>query len=143
MWNRLRRQNRRIFLIDDDAGFCKIMASFAKSRGIQLDCFSSLQDVGASGGLSGYMAAIVDFDLGQMNGVDIAEYLSAFMGGLPTVLISGRDRKRDTGRTWPICIESFIHKDQGPDAILDAATNIRKEKTPRPTRLRVKSVAVS
>ncbi len=117
----------RLVLIDDDISFCKMLSSFALSRGIHLDCFSSLQEMGFIGLMSRYDAAIVDFDLGSMNGIEIAEYLPAFFSEMPMILISGRDRRCKSGGHWPISIKSFIHKDQGPDAILDAALAIAEK----------------
>ena len=77
--------------------------------------------MGALGRLGNYAAAIVDFDLGPMNVEEIAEYLPAFFGSMPMVLISGRDRRRTQGmQPWPTSIKAFVHKEQGPDAILDA-----------------------
>src|SRR5690606_21313433 len=69
------RPTRKMDLIDDDDAFCSIMASFASSRGLRLDYYTSLQDMGSVGRLSEYALAIVDFDLGSINGVEIAEYL--------------------------------------------------------------------
>jgi two-component system response regulator HydG len=120
---------RRLVLIDDDVGFCKIMSRFAQSRGIKLDCFASLLEMGSLGRLSNYAAAIVDFDLGPMNGVEIAEYLPAFFGDMPMVLISGKLRQK-SGKDWPRSIRRFVHKDAGPDAVLDAALSLLEEKPP-------------
>jgi DNA-binding response OmpR family regulator len=124
------RAQRRLVLIDDDTTFCKIIAGFAESRGIMLDWYRSLQEMGSVGRLSDYSAAIVDFDLGPMNGVEIAEYLPAFFGKMPMLLISGKERKAEDGKKWPTSIQKFVHKDQGPDAILDEASRLLDQVSP-------------
>lgn len=120
-------ESRRMVLIDDDPAFCQIVASFAASRGLDLDYYSTLHEMGSLGKLSDYAIAIVDFDLGSMNGLEIAEYLPIFFGDMPMVLISGKHRQAEA-TPWPKSIRTFIHKDQGPDAILDAAANLLESK---------------
>ena len=115
--------SRRVVLIDDDRAFCKIMEAFALSRGVSLDCFTSLLEMGSVGRLSDYSVAVIDYDLGPINGIEIAEYLPIFFSGMPMVLISGRHREQSKDVPWPSSIRRFVHKDAGPDAILDAAVD--------------------
>lgn len=121
---------RRLVLIDDDPTFCSLMQHFAVSRGLGLDTFTSLQDMGSIGRLKDYSVAIVDFDLGCMNGIEIAEYLPVFFGKMPMLLVSGMTRRERPGRDWPASIKMFMHKDQGPDAILDAALSLIPRRQP-------------
>lgn len=114
-------RGRKLVLIDDDQAFCTIMQSFALSRGLALDCFTNLDEMGSIGRLSDYAAAIVDYDLGSMNGIEIAEYLPIFFGDMPMVLVSGQRRAAESHKPWPPSIRTFVHKDEGPDTILDRA----------------------
>lgn len=116
-----KKESKKLVLIDDDMAFGSIMTSFAMSRGLELDHFSTLQEMGSLGRLSEYCVAIVDYDLGAMNGVEIAEYLPVFFGEMPMVLISGMSRKSPSQIPWPKSIREFVHKDVGPDKILDIA----------------------
>ena len=113
--------NRSVVLIDDDLTFCKLIEAFANSRGISIDCYESLQAMGSVGKLSNYAVAIVDYDLGSMNGIEIAEYLPVFFDDMPMVLISSQKRQSDVHTPWPSSVKRFVHKDRGADAILDAA----------------------
>lgn len=113
--------SRRMVLIDDDVGFSKIMQAFASSRGIDLECFRELNDMGSLGRLSLYGVAIVDYDLGNMNGIEVAEYLPAFFDDMPMLLISGQNRQPREGTAWPKSVKGFMHKDKGPDKIIDKA----------------------
>lgn len=115
---------QRIILIDDDASFGKIIVNFAEARGVHLDYFQSLQEIGFLGHLANYSVAIVDYDLGSMNGIEIAEYLPALFGGMSMVLISGKDRTADVKNPWPHSVRQFVHKDSGPNEILDAALKL-------------------
>ena len=115
---------RGLVLIDDDSAFRTIMRAFAQSRGIQLDAFESLQSMGSIGALGKYSVAIVDYELGKMNGVEIAQYIPSLFKELPMVLISGRSRSATQQDPWPRCIKKFVHKDCGPDAIIDEALQL-------------------
>ena len=124
--------HQRLVLIDDDPAFARIMQEFARSRGVALDTYSSLADMGGIGRLRRYAAAIVDHDLGTtINGVEVAEYLPTMFAGLSMVLISSRTRTPEPGRPWPKSIARFVHKDLGPDAILDAALAARSHRSIR------------
>lgn len=114
-------------LIDDDEIFCDIMANYAKLRDISLDYFLSLGEMGSIGRLSNYQVAIVDFDLGQMNGVEIAEYLPAFFGNKPLILVSATEEERLNITSWPGSIKAFVHKGKGPAVILDTALEIARK----------------
>jgi len=103
---------KRIVLIDDDPIYRSIMLRFAKENGVEFDAFENLMDLGSVGMLGQYDAAIVDFDLGCLNGVEIAEYLSALFGDIPMVLIS--EKQREPGQNgWPPSIKRFVKKSEG------------------------------
>lgn len=113
-------QNFRFVLIDDDEVCRKVYKGFADAEGTLLDCFNSLEEMGSIGHLAAYDVAIVDYDLGHMNGLEIAEYLPSLFGGMPMVLISGKNRDDKVGK-WPSSVRCFVSKDAGPEAILAAA----------------------
>lgn len=121
---KLSKNLKKMVLIDDDVQFCTIMAHYATSRGLTLDYYSDLQEMGSLGKLSEYDVAIVDYDLGSINGVEIAEYLPIFFGDMPMILVSGRTRNESGDKKWPRSIKRFVHKDVGPDEILDSAINL-------------------
>ena len=122
-----KEEKSRFVLIDDDEVFCDIMANYAKLRDIPLDFYLSLSEMGSIGRLSQYQVAIVDFDLGQMNGVEIAEYLPVFFGKMPLILISATEKERLSSENWPESIKAYVHKGKGPTAILDAALEVAQK----------------
>lgn len=116
-----KKNSRRMVLIDDDPAYCSILSTFAHSRGLELDTYHSLQEMGSIGKMRDYALAIVDYDLGIMSGVEVAEYIPIFFGDMPLILISGNYRVRTEESTWPEAIKDFVHKGFGPDGILDVA----------------------
>ena len=81
------------------------------SQGIDCDAFASLVELGTAGILAGYDAAIIDYDLGQPTGIEIAANLSKF-ASIPLILVSSKDREPQ-GQVWPVSIKMFINKSRG------------------------------
>lgn len=121
----------KLVLIDDDPLFGNIMVRCARAHGADIDYFSSLMEMGSIGRLSEYDAAIVDYDLGNMTGIEIAEYMQVFFGDTPMVLVSSLDRRRDVPVTWPRNVRKFLLKQAGYDAIfLETMDCIREYRAP-------------
>lgn len=113
-------QRYRFILIDDDPTYRAIVLRAASLEGMVVDVYESLMDLGSVGFLGCYDAAIVDYDLGSINGVEIAEYLSVLFGDIPMVLVS--EKVREPGkRGWPRSIKAFVKKSEGYAHALDEA----------------------
>ncbi len=110
----------RYVLIDDDPTYQSIMKRFSKEHNMHLEVYENLVDLGSVGLLGRYDAAIVDYDLGQINGVEVAEYLSVLFGDIPTILVSDRQRN-PSERQWPNSIKRFVKKSQGYAHVLNQA----------------------
>ena len=82
-------------------------------EGMEIDVYESLMDLGSVGLLGRYDAAIVDYDLGTLNGIEIAEYLSALFGDITMVLVSEHERFPDKNNAWPPSIKKFVKKSDG------------------------------
>lgn len=111
-------KKKKIVLIDDDEIYTKIFHSFVSTREIDCDCYTALGDMGSIGRFRDYDAAVIDFDLGSMTGIEIAEYIPIFFGRMPVIIISGKNRRPENGVFWPSSVRKFIHKDQGFDVIV-------------------------
>ena len=116
-------------LIDDDESFCHTLTYAARRRGLDLVFYNSLMEMGSIGAFTKYRVAIVDFQLEQMNGVEVAEYFPIFFHDMPVVLISSNDRSEGANpeHKWPKSIKQFVNKANGPDAIIDAALKWRSD----------------
>lgn len=114
---------RKIILIDDDSTFQKLLRQSALRMGIELATYPSLAELGSVGRLTEYDVAIIDYDLGDMTGPEIAEYTQALLSHLPVVLISGQNRQPEQ-KPWPASIKDFVQKSLGHKMILKKAQNL-------------------
>ncbi|RYZ55942.1 MAG: response regulator [Proteobacteria bacterium] len=110
----------KMVLIDDDPSYTAIIARCAEREGIELDTFNSLSELGFVSLLRNYDVAIIDYDLGTLNGVEIAEYMSSLLDDMPMVLISASDRSDEISEA-PCCVRAFINKSAGFNKILETA----------------------
>ncbi len=110
----------RMVLIDDDPSYTSILARCAAIEGIELDTFNSLSELGFVSLLRNYDVAIIDYDLGSLNGVEIAEYMSSLLNNMPMVLISASDRSAEIAHC-PCSVRAFLNKSAGFSKILDTA----------------------
>lgn len=116
----------RIVLIDDDPVYGAVIGRWAQLEGLKLDVFHSLDDLGFVGLLSQYDVAIVDYDLGDINGKDVADYMTTLFGNKPMIMISGMDRSKEM-MNCPSCVKAFMNKSAGYEEILNTALNIRRK----------------
>lgn len=108
---------RTYVLIDDDQNYRSIMSKYAKKNGVHLETYSSLSELGSIGNLARYDGAIIDYELEELSGVDIAEYVSILYWDLPVTLVSEKQRRPDT-KVWPDSIKCFFEKSHGCENIL-------------------------
>ncbi len=122
-----KRDRARIVLIDDDPIYGAVIRRWAELEKVDLDVFNSLDDLGFVGLLSKYDVAIVDYDLGELNGKDVADYMSTLFGNKPMVMISVVDRSTEI-MNCPSCVKAFMKKSAGYEKILNTALKLRKNR---------------
>lgn len=120
----------QIVLIDDDPTYGAVIGRWAEIEGVKMDVFHSLDDLGFVGLLSPYDVAIVDYDLGEINGKDVAEYMESLFRNKPMVIISSIDRSREL-TSCPSCVKAFMKKSAGYERILNTALNLREQANKR------------
>ena len=109
----------QILLVDDDPIFNKVMQRTASTAGIRIESCSRVEDVGVANPAA-YQVHIIDFDLGFVNGFELARYMENYaVVEIPVIVISHSNLPRNL--FWPDSIREFVHKRLGPFAILDAA----------------------
>jgi DNA-binding NtrC family response regulator len=123
----------RVILIDDDRSFGLIMRQCAIQRGIELDYFESLAELGFVALVGRYDVAILDYDLGNMTGVEIGEYLAALFDGMPMLLISGTLRVPNPEEIRKGNVRPFLHKNSGYDRILATALELTGSRPAHPS----------
>ncbi|HYX33532.1 MAG TPA: hypothetical protein VE954_10490 [Oligoflexus sp.] len=114
----------RIVLIDDDPVYGAVIGRWAALEGVKMDVFNSLDDLGFVGLLAKYDVAIVDYDLGDISGKDVADYMTTLFGNKPMVMISVVDRSKEM-MSCPSCVKTFMKKSAGYEKILNAALKLR------------------
>jgi hypothetical protein len=70
---------------------------------------------------------IVDYDLGELNGKDVADYMATLFNNKPMVMISLVDRSTEI-MNCPSCVKAFMKKSAGYARILDTALKLGMEK---------------
>ena len=112
----------KLVLIDCSDVDRSLMKSFANSRGLDLVCYTSVSEMGSISRFADFDVAIVENDKGTLSGTEVGEYLSAPLSDMPLIIISNGFRPSLAARgAWPKSIQDFVHKNDGPDAILDSA----------------------
>ena len=127
-----KKKDRKLFLlIDDDPTYLAIMKRAAELEEIDLHCCQSLVELGSVGALAKYQVVLLDYNLGEMTGVEIAEYLGKLIDEVPTVLVSASDCY-DQSHNWPKAIKRFVKKSEGYSTALKAAVAIEKQASQEP-----------
>lgn len=115
----------RVFLIDDDSIFNQLMSRYAQALNIDLTVANHIFDLEELMNGS-FDVAIVDFNLGSTNGIDLAHYFSYYIGDFPVLLVSQTDRSENLKRLRSLSTKAFVHKLNGPKKILSEASQLRQ-----------------
>lgn len=118
----------RLLLIDDDEDFGRLMQAIAITQGVKLDYFPSLLALGRIGRIAEYDVAILDYYLGEMSGLEVAEYVERFFGGKPVIIVSGTWYSDIGWKNCPQCVRQFIPKVRGANPILTCALELAKSR---------------
>jgi len=110
-----------ILVIDDDSTFGMLMKALAEARGLKLDYFTSLSELGSFARIGEYDVAVLDYYLDKLTGAEIAEYFDAFFTDTPVVMVSGNSEVKDESTKWPRCVRQFVPKSRGAKEILQVA----------------------
>lgn len=109
----------RILIIDDDPIFCRIMAAIGDKVGVIVEFRASLRELYRALPNLSFDAAIVDYDLGRVTGVQISQHLQRIYGGKPVVLVS--NYKNIPLEGWSPSVRRFVSKGSGEQEILRQA----------------------
>ena len=111
-----------VLVIDDDSIFCEVMKRTGLLRGIEVTTCSVLEKMNRPDTWK-FDAAIVDYDLDYVDGVELSEYIRHFGSTVPILLVSQTARK--ARETWPHGISGFLPKSIGAQSILDEALRLQ------------------
>jgi DNA-binding response OmpR family regulator len=108
----------KILLVDDDVLFGKIMQGLCDRQNITLTYVKTVQDAYRLSDWE-YDLAIIDYDLGRVTGVQLANFLEHWLKPESVMLISAC--KTLDNQAWPKCVKGFITKADGAEHILSEA----------------------
>jgi CheY-like chemotaxis protein len=110
----------RMVLFDDDPFFVRMMEQYARKHFLDLTGVWRMDDI-PTVARQDFDLAIIDFDLGDLSGLEVAEFLEEVFDTLPSILISHTQRRPDRKHPWPQSVRTFVLKDNGPAVILGTA----------------------
>ncbi len=106
----------RILLIDDDPTFGMILSRLAQAKGVPLRYYSSAREAYRQVDDLKADLALIDFNLGEVNGVQLSRHVERIAGKIPTILISSMNVPGDI--VWPESVSHFISKKEGAERLL-------------------------
>lgn len=103
----------RVLLIDDEETFGQLMSRVALKAKIPLKYFPRISEPSE---IPDFDVAVVDYDLGNVTGVQLARLFEHLGEVKPVILISESTDIRD--KNWPHSVQKFMSKSEGPLSIL-------------------------
>ncbi len=115
-----------ILIIDDDPLCCELLKSYIESRtSYAADACLSLADLGSIGMLADYDLIIIDYELEDMTGIEIAEYLDAFFPHKPAIVITGNSFLPAPSNHLPKSVRIFVSKSIGPEGVVEIVRELK------------------
>jgi two-component SAPR family response regulator len=113
-----------LLIIDDDPVFCRIVSKLCKLDGIAASFRTNLKDLDSID-LAQFSGAIIDINLGLASGVEVADYIQSIVPDMPLLMVS---TSRYSAKIRGSDGLPFIHKSEGPQAIIDAALHTVRQR---------------
>lgn len=115
----------KLLLVDDDPTYGKIMHKAATLHKLHLTYCKDMEDFAQLSDFS-FDVAIVDYNLGCVNGIELTRYIESYaMKPVPVILVSQTQQRAN--ENWPNSIREFIYKENGPTAVINAACKFHRE----------------
>lgn len=109
-----------ILVLDDDAMFGAILSATARLRGINVTFCPRIKDMLHVIEQRKFDVVILDYNLGDRNGVDLAPIL----GKTPVIVTSQSGSWLRDSEEWPGNIACFVHKRLGVGELLDQVSRV-------------------
>ena len=110
----------QILVVDDDPSFGKILNRIGQQSQVHVTVCQTSEQLHELNGMK-FHAAIIDYDLGYSDGIEVARKLDAGNRKVPVILVSQSQLVETPISCWPPNIKGFLHKALGHFAILEAA----------------------
>ena len=114
----LSMQGPTVIIVDHDAAVRDALSASLGAGGYAVLTFGSANDLIKSLPLGERGCLLVEFDLGDMNGLDLVAHLSTMHLRLPAIIMSARLRRPFLIDPMPDGVVGFLEKPFGQDEIL-------------------------
>jgi CheY-like chemotaxis protein len=117
----------KVLVIDDDKLFGKLVSTYGIQIGHKIDAVQSINEVQNLQNLASYELLLVDYDLEDMTGIEIAEFLKEKIPHTPVVMISATNRpwQEDMGHLENVI--GFASKWGGHESVIEEAFSMIKQ----------------
>ena len=116
----LQQGSKKIILVDPDNLFAEALVTEAAFKGVNVDHYKNMTEIGYLGRFKEYDVAILNERLDIMTGLEIAEYFDKLLGNMPMILLH-KSPETISRAEWPKSVFSFISKNEGANKVLQAA----------------------
>lgn len=124
----------QILVVDDDPLYCKLIQEHSKKIGVRVKILNPTDSVSTLKGQT-FDAAIVDYDLGNTDGLTLIRGIEKELGRVPTILVSGSSRDDIPSEAWPSVLVEFVPKSAGYlEALMCAFDFCKRREKNTPTK---------
>ena len=103
-----------ICLIDDDPIFCESFARQCQNLTLKkVESFNSFEEVRKSGEITRFSCFVVDYDLEDTTGLEVARTLLTQRNDVPVVVVSATNRPWDENHDDLVNVKAFVSKWSG------------------------------
>jgi FixJ family two-component response regulator len=112
-----------IAVVDDDPGVRKSLARLLSAFGYRVESFASAEEFLSAAPTSKATCLVVDFNLGDVSGLELARGLSAAGFEFPIIFMTGSADDTVRMQCMEVGCVAFLHKPFPVDQLTDAITN--------------------
>jgi FixJ family two-component response regulator len=109
-----------IYVIDDDASFCKALGRLLRSANLDVETFSSGEEFLTSPKQEESGCILIDIRMPGLTGFDLLQRLASEGIRIPEIAISAQDDERTRELARELGAVSFLRKPIDDEALLDA-----------------------
>jgi FixJ family two-component response regulator len=107
-------------VVDDDAGVRKSLARLLSAFGYRAESFASAEEFLSAAPMSKATCLIVDFNLGDVSGLELARLLSKAGFDFPIIFMTGSTNDTVRMRCMDFGCVAFLHKPFPEDRLMQA-----------------------
>ena len=115
-----------VAIVDDDPSLLKALGRLLMENGYGVELFASFADVLKDIPTSNAMCILIDCQLGQFSGIELARQLTASGFEFPTIFMTASDDDRVRQQAIAVGCAAFLRKPFLVSQLLEAVTKARE-----------------